>query len=322
MADPKETKNSAGTTISGDSRQTHELSRYINSKYQDSVFKDLFKSRANLLDLYRTLHPEDSLIKEEDLTLITIKNVLSNGVYNDVAFQAKDRLMILFEHQSSINWNMPLRLLIYYAEEIMGYLRQEGDSLHQKDRILLPAVEFYVVYSGSEKWDVTRLCLSDSFKEKNGFLELTVKVIHKNDYRESILDDYLTFIYKVKENIDTYGRDEKNIRQAVLEAIDYCMENNILAGYLADRKREVFGMLMNEISVDEFGEIREREGELRGRREGRREGRKEGRREEEARFIISMYRKGYSLEQIAGVAEKSVEEIQAVIFNKEPALTI
>ncbi len=25
--------------------QKHKLSRYINSKYQDSVFKDLFKSR-------------------------------------------------------------------------------------------------------------------------------------------------------------------------------------------------------------------------------------------------------------------------------------
>ena len=69
-------------------------------------------------------------------------------------------------------------------------------------------------------------------------------------------------------------------------------------------------MLMNEISVDEFGEIREREGESRGRRK------------EEVRFIISMYRKGYTLEQIAGVAEKSVEEIEAVISHKELMPTV
>ena len=87
--------------------QKHKLSRYINSKYQDSVFKDLFKSRENLLGLYRVLHPEDALATEKDMELITIKNVISNGVYNDVAFQVKGRLMVLMEHQSSINWNMP-----------------------------------------------------------------------------------------------------------------------------------------------------------------------------------------------------------------------
>ena len=256
------------------------------------------------------LHPEDVLATEKDMELITIKNVLSNGVYNDVAFQVKDRLMVLMEHQSSINWNMPLRLLVYYAEEIMGYLRKEGESLHQKEKILLPSAEFYVVYSGNEKWDVKELRLSDSFKENNGSLELLVKIIHKDDYKESILDDYLTFIYKVKENMELYGRDEENIRRSVLEAIGYCIKNNILAGYLEERQREVFGMLMNEISVDEFGEIRARE--------ARKEGREEGRRE----FIINMYRKGYTLEQIAGVTEKSLEEIKALIADRESMLTI
>ena len=208
----------------------------------------------------------------------------------------------------------------------MGYLRKKGESLHQKEKILLPSAEFYVVYSGNEKWDVKELRLSDSFKENNGFLELLVKIIHKDDYKESILDDYLTFIYKVKENMEIYGRDEENIRRSVLEAIGYCIKNNILARYLEERQREVFGMLMNEISVDEFGEIRAREARKEGRKEGRREGRKEGRKEgrEEGRreVIINMYRKGYTLEQIAGVTEKSPEEIKAVIAGREPMLTI
>ncbi len=56
------------------------------------------------------------------------------------------------------------------------------------------------------------------------------------------------------------------------------------------------------------------------REKGRIEGRTEGRTEGETKFIISMYKKGYTLEQIADVAEKSVEEIKTVIENREPAL--
>ncbi|MCM1101257.1 MAG: hypothetical protein NC398_07715 [Acetatifactor muris] len=40
----------------------------------------------------------------------------------------------------------------------------------------------------------------------------------------------------------------------------------------------------------------------------------------QAEFIMNMYRKGYTLEQIADVTEKSVKEIKAIIEKREPAL--
>ncbi len=39
-----------------------------------------------------------------------------------------------------------------------------------------------------------------------------------------------------------------------------------------------------------------------------------------AEFIMSMYKKGYSLEQIADVADRSIEEIKAIIEKREPIL--
>ncbi len=42
--------------------------------------------------------------------------------------------------------------------------------------------------------------------------------------------------------------------------------------------------------------------------------------EAQAEFIINMYKKGYTLEQIADVAEKSVEEIRAIIEKRELVL--
>ena len=40
----------------------------------------------------------------------------------------------------------------------------------------------------------------------------------------------------------------------------------------------------------------------------------------EAKMIISMHKKGYTLEQIADVAEKSMEQIKAIIEKEELAL--
>ena len=48
--------------------------------------------------------------------------------------------------------------------------------------------------------------------------------------------------------------------------------------------------------------------------------REDARAEIQAKIIMNMYRKGYTLEQIADVAEKSVEEIKAVIEKREPVL--
>lgn len=42
------------------------------------------------------------------------------------------------------------------------------------------------------------------------------------------------------------------------------------------------------------------------------------RKESESKFIITMYKKGYSLEQIADVTEKSIEEIEVIIESNKP----
>ena len=38
------------------------------------------------------------------------------------------------------------------------------------------------------------------------------------------------------------------------------------------------------------------------------------------KFILNMYKKGYTLDQIADVAETSVAAVEAVIKKKEPAM--
>jgi hypothetical protein len=45
-----------------------------------------------------------------------------------------------------------------------------------------------------------------------------------------------------------------------------------------------------------------------------------GEAKKEAKIIINMSKKGYTLEQIADVTDKNVEEVKAIIENREPAL--
>ena len=51
---------------------------------KDCVFTDLFGEPENLFQLYQVLHPEDKETTVDDLTDITINNVLVDDIYNDL----------------------------------------------------------------------------------------------------------------------------------------------------------------------------------------------------------------------------------------------
>jgi hypothetical protein len=49
------------------------------------------------------------------VTMKTLDDVLFMDRVNDLAFLVGDLLIVLMEHQSSLNENLPLRLLLYVA---------------------------------------------------------------------------------------------------------------------------------------------------------------------------------------------------------------
>ena len=53
---------------------------------KDSVFRDLFSQPEYLLQLYQTLHPEDTAATEADLGNVTIRNIFTEQLYNDPGF--------------------------------------------------------------------------------------------------------------------------------------------------------------------------------------------------------------------------------------------
>ncbi|GBU25220.1 hypothetical protein R83H12_01861 [Fibrobacteria bacterium R8-3-H12] len=225
-----------------------------NRNHKDSVFTKLFSEKSNLLELYNAIsgknYPESTEIK-----IITLSNVLFMEKINDICFVIDGKLVVLVEHQSTINENMCLRMLIYIAGEY-GKITNRKD-LYRKKMIKIPTPEFIVLYNGKDEFpDYKEMRLSDSFEIKNDtcFLELVAKVYNINKGRNAemasrspTLDGYETFIAEIKSNLDT----TMNLADAIKAAIKTCLSKNILVYFLREHASEIENMIYGEWNWDD-----------------------------------------------------------------------
>ena len=98
------------------------MSELVKREVKNTVFIDLFSQGEYRLQLFQTLHPEITDVTEDELEIITIKPVITNRQYNDLAFLFRDKLMIFVEAQSTWSINILIRILLYLAETILEYL--------------------------------------------------------------------------------------------------------------------------------------------------------------------------------------------------------
>ncbi|MBQ7516757.1 MAG: hypothetical protein IJS96_10795 [Schwartzia sp.] len=78
--------------------------------YRDAIFRAYFSEPENFIPLGEFLIRRP--IKPETAALNTIDDVLFSSPRNDVSFRVGDESFTLFEQQSSVNYNMPLRLFL------------------------------------------------------------------------------------------------------------------------------------------------------------------------------------------------------------------
>ena len=226
-----------------------------NRNYKDSVFVDLFsedeKAQENFVSLYNALH-STQLTSSTALKPLRLEQVMYMSFYNDVSYLVEDKIIVLAEHQSTINPNMPIRCLEY----IVRIYEQLYDSKEKYSRQLLtiPTPEFYVFYNGIKPCPKNyTLKLSDSFitKIKQPQLELYVEVININsDMHHTLLEkcppmhEYSLFVKTVREH------KEKDTVSGFQKAINECIQNNILKEYLQRKTKEVLNMLLAEYDYE------------------------------------------------------------------------
>ena len=152
-----------------------------NRKHKDSLFVDYFSKdrdwKQHFLSLYNALHGTNLQVETTSLERVNLEQVLYKSYYNDIAVLVDGQFILMIEHQSTINPNMPLRLLEYIAR-IYGNI---VDSKAKFSRHLVPLAkpEFYVFYTGNQELPPeSYLYLSDAFPNQapNSDLTLELKV--------------------------------------------------------------------------------------------------------------------------------------------------
>ena len=237
--------------------------------YRDSLFRDIFNNADRLPEIYEALLGIKTTAS--DITLATINETLFSGIKNDVDFIVGNQHVLLTEHQSTTNANMPLRMLMYLAEVYRRYV--DADAVYRKRLIPLPAPKFYVFYNGIEKMpDTWSLHLSDAFEGRKADLELAVEIININNQpghpileKCHALKSYSVFVAKVREQV----KNGSTLEAAVGEAVRYCIANDYLGGYFRQKqKEEVFDMLNFVWDQERALEVRAEEARADGRQEG------------------------------------------------------
>lgn len=122
----------------------------VKKTVKDSVFTNLFGNSKYLLQLYQALHPEDANVKEDDLKTITLENIFTDDIYNDLGFAKGDKLMILTEAQSTWTVNIIVRALEYLVNSYRRFFSENGEDLYRSKKVTLPKPELYVIYKSTE----------------------------------------------------------------------------------------------------------------------------------------------------------------------------
>ena len=122
--------------------QEQEQAQEVKRTYKDSVFVTIFHDKAKLIELYNALF-DTNYDENTPIDIVTIKDVLFRTLKNDLAFVLGGRFVVLVEHQSSINENMPLRDLMYISTVLKRMV--DTTRLYRERRLMIPRPEFIVL---------------------------------------------------------------------------------------------------------------------------------------------------------------------------------
>ena len=272
--------------------------------YKDRLFKFIFGNEANkgwTLSLYNAIHRTDYTDPEE-LQFNTIGDAVYLRMKNDVSFIIMFR-MNLWEHQSTLNPNMPMRFFLYAGRLYEKYVRSSGYYQYSSRLQMIPAPECICFYNGTvEQPDKQVLKLSDAY-EGEGDIEVRVTMLNINHgkNREIMercrpLEEYAWLVDAVRRHQD----EKMDLDRAVDASLNEMPEDFVIRPFLLDNRAEVKSMFLTE-----YDEAKEREKE-------REEGFEEGDKNRLASQIEKKIRRRKSFDQIVDECESTEAEIRPI----------
>ena len=267
-------------------------SKNMNLKIRDSLFIDLFSDKNRLIELYKSLVDDESKISTEDIEIITLENIITTGVYNDLGFRVK----------GYIEQNSPNKNLV---------------ELYNTKKRMIPKIKLFTVYTGDKIMEDHDLYLKDLMVENDivSDIDMKVRVICTGD-KSNILGQYILFsqIFSRQKN------ECNNIEEAIKNTIEICMNEEILKEYLSIKKTEVQDMvneyMKQETAFKIFMDDQRQTGLREGREEGIKEGEKKGREEGKIDTLINFFKNGVGIDVISKAVGMSIEEIKSILVGR------
>lgn len=286
----------------------------VSRKVKDRMFRSLFKEdREGLLQLYNALNGTD-YTDAMDLEIVTIENAVYIVMKNDLAFLMVD-VLSMYEHQSTVSGNLPVRFLLYLTEEYQKFVERSAESIFGRKQIKLPVPKCVVFYNGEEEMpDVQELRLSDAFLGEKDVADVELRVqVYNINYGHNkelmkkcpTLEAYAKFTAVGRK----YIAEGLERRVAYSRAVEYCIEHDILKEFLQKSKAEVIGMLLAEFDAEKY----ERTIRNEGREEGIEQGKQQGLRDAARAFVETSVRRGAASDYILEMVQ------QCFRFSREDA---
>ena len=251
--------------------------------YRDTLFRTIFggkddRSKRWLLSLYNALSGKNHT-NIEDLEITTLEDVIYVSMKNDLSFLIHSQ-MCLYEHQSTVNPNMPLRGLLYFSQLYQQYIDKHKKNLYGSVLVKIPAPQFIVFYNGDTKQaDLVKYRLSDAFitdeqVSKGADFEWTATVININkNHNESLSKNceplyyYCEFVNQVKENLS----QGMTFDSAVNEAVDFAIKGDFLEGFFREKRMKILDDIYTEFDQESYDETLRNDGRIEGIQIGARE---------------------------------------------------
>ena len=248
----------------------NNVSLPVNRIYKDRLYKMIFNDKSELLKLYNAIngtHYDDSAM----LTITTLDNAIYMTMENDLSFIIDMRLA-LYEQQSTVNPNLPLRFLMCITDIYSAYTKDM--NIYGSKKVQIPLPSFVIFYNGVKSQpDRTEFFLSELFHPTTDQPALELKAvmlnINKGHNQELMnachtLRDYSEYVARIR----TYSA-EMPLTNAVEKAITECIHENILRDFLLKNRAEAKAMSIYEYDEEKTLRMFREEGYEDGERNGK-----------------------------------------------------
>ena len=327
-----------------------EKEEKIDKPY-DKMFRVILGDKEQMTEIINSTLKLKKKIRKEDIEKYNNAYVVPcfKNRESDIVYKKKDQnIFFLIEHQTKIDYTMPIRILEYE----IGIIQSAIDYKKIRKNSKIPKVIPIVIYTGKRKWNAKKYIEECQERLEEEPIRMgEYNVIDINEYEEKELIEKEGFIYKAflleksKTSEELYKNIEK-ILETKLEEREYKLLKLIIYFIYKPRLgkekiKEILkkmkkeggkGMAVVEMLLREKEELIKKgvrkgktqgitEGKIQGIMEGRQqgitEGKTQGEKEMQEKIIIEMLNLKMDDETIQKVTRISLEELNILKKRNE-----